>query len=89
MSELTQSLAHARRLMGAHQPLSTVAATTGFADQSHMTRHSKRTFGVTPGAYQRDFRNGARAAVAGDSFKPASRQPVRCGIPASTGAARR
>ncbi len=28
-----------------------VAADTGFCDQSHMNRHFKRAFGVTPGCY--------------------------------------
>jgi len=31
-----------------------VAATTGFADQAHLTRHFKRVVGVPPGAYQRE-----------------------------------
>lgn len=30
-----------------------VAAQTGFADQSHLTRHLRRVFGVTPGALQK------------------------------------
>jgi AraC-like DNA-binding protein len=32
-------------------PLSMVAATTGFTDQSHFTRHFKRVLGVTPAQY--------------------------------------
>jgi AraC-like DNA-binding protein len=31
-----------------------VAATAGFADQAHLTRHFKRVVGVPPGAYQRE-----------------------------------
>ena len=31
-----------------------VAATTGFADQAHLTRHFKRVVGVPPGSYQRE-----------------------------------
>ena len=31
-----------------------VAATTGFADQAHLTRHFKRVVGVPPAAYQRE-----------------------------------
>jgi AraC-like DNA-binding protein len=42
---------HARRLLAAGQPPAQVAATTGFADQSHFGRHFKRLIGVTPGAY--------------------------------------
>ena len=34
-------------------PVSTVAAATGFADQSHLTRLFKRLVGVPPGEYQR------------------------------------
>ena len=34
-------------------PLKQVAAETGFADQSHLTRHFKRLMRVTPGQYQR------------------------------------
>lgn len=32
--------------------IATVAFDTGFADQSHLTRHFRRIIGVTPGAYQ-------------------------------------
>ncbi|MBO0837044.1 MAG: AraC family transcriptional regulator [Actinobacteria bacterium] len=38
-----------------------VAAQTGFADQSHLTRHFKRVLGVPPAAYQRE-RLGLRPA---------------------------
>ncbi|MEM9003674.1 MAG: AraC family transcriptional regulator [Cyanobacteria bacterium P01_F01_bin.86] len=36
------------------QPLSVIAAEHGFYDQSHLNRAFKRTFGVTPGKYQKD-----------------------------------
>jgi AraC-like DNA-binding protein len=39
-------------------PRTEAAATTGFADQAHLTRHFKRVVGVPPGAFQR-----ARGAV--------------------------
>jgi AraC-like DNA-binding protein len=42
---------HARRLLAAGQSPAQVAATTGFADQSHFGRHFKRLVGVTPGNY--------------------------------------
>ncbi len=35
-----------------------IASRTGFADQSHLTRHFKRLVGVTPGEYQRGPANG-------------------------------
>jgi AraC-like DNA-binding protein len=41
----------ARRLIGSRMPLVEAAATSGFFDQSHMTRHFTRILGVTPGAY--------------------------------------
>jgi AraC family transcriptional regulator len=44
----------ARELLvsGKHAPAD-VAALTGFADQSHLTRHVRRVFGVTPGMLQK------------------------------------
>jgi AraC-like DNA-binding protein len=44
-------LAVARDAIAAGEPLATVAAGTGFADQSHMTRHFTRTYGLTPGRW--------------------------------------
>jgi AraC-like DNA-binding protein len=41
----------ARRLIAAGTPLAEAAATSGFADQSHMTRLFVRKYGVSPGAY--------------------------------------
>ena len=42
-------LAVARDAIAAGGTLAAVAAETGFADQSHMTRHFTRSFGLTPG----------------------------------------
>ncbi|MGI5224243.1 AraC family transcriptional regulator [Actinoallomurus sp. CA-142502] len=42
----------ARRLIAAGEPLSDVAARTGFADQAHLTRWFTRYYGVTPGGYR-------------------------------------
>lgn len=41
----------ARRLIAGGRGLADVAAASGFADQSHMTRTFRRTFGIAPGAY--------------------------------------
>lgn len=43
----------ARGMLAAGRPSAEVAAVTGFADQSHLTRWFHRYFGVTPAAYQR------------------------------------
>jgi len=50
---LQRRLHHARQLMRAGTSLVTVAAASGFADQSHLTRIFVRSFGITPGAYLR------------------------------------
>jgi AraC-like DNA-binding protein len=44
----------ARALLDQGVAPSEVAASTGFADQAHLTRHFKRVVGVPPGAYQRE-----------------------------------
>jgi AraC-like DNA-binding protein len=41
----------AKSLLRNGQALSDVAASTGFADQSHLTRHFRRLVGITPGRY--------------------------------------
>ena len=41
------------RLRGGSQPIAEVAAETGFADQSHLTRWMSVVVGMTPGAYRR------------------------------------
>jgi AraC-like DNA-binding protein len=46
-------LREARRLIVLGHPLGDVAARTGFADQSHLTRWFVRCYGVTPGEYRR------------------------------------
>jgi AraC-like DNA-binding protein len=49
-------LANARQLLLTGVPLATVAATTGFADQSHFTRRFKGATGLSPGAWLRQMR---------------------------------
>src|SRR5258708_1512361 len=44
-------LALARAAVESGQSLARAAAEAGFADQSHMTRHFKRTYGLTPGRW--------------------------------------
>lgn len=41
----------AKKLLANGEPIALVAYETGFADQSHLTRHFKRLFGLTPGQY--------------------------------------
>jgi len=55
-------LALARTLVESGEPLSSVAYSAGFADQSHFTRRFKQAFGETPGAYARRARLARRAA---------------------------
>lgn len=48
---IQRRLQQARRLITSGMSLVETAAATGFADQSHLTRLFKRTYGFTPGAY--------------------------------------
>lgn len=47
----------AKALLRAGWPIPQVASHTGFADQSHLTRHFKRLAVVTPGQYARNSKN--------------------------------
>jgi AraC-like DNA-binding protein len=38
-------------MIGNGESIAEVAAATGFADQSHLTRHFKKAFGIAPGAW--------------------------------------
>jgi AraC-like DNA-binding protein len=46
-------LREARRRLAAGEAIAVVAPSTGFADQSHLTRWFRRTYGITPAVYQR------------------------------------
>lgn len=55
---LTQvRIGHAKRLLREGVSVAQVALETGFADQSHLTRHFKHHVGVTPGCYAHPVRN--------------------------------
>lgn len=49
-------VSEAKKLLRSGVPLANVAATTGFADQSHFIRHFKRLMKITPGEYLRSAR---------------------------------
>lgn len=51
--QLAQRIRRARRLLEAGAGVAETAAATGFADQSHLHRHFRRSLGVTPGDYRR------------------------------------
>lgn len=53
--QLAHRIRSARRLLEAGQTITEVAATAGFADQSHLHRHFQRSLGVTPAEYQQRF----------------------------------
>ena len=50
-------VAEAKRLLSASVPIAEVALRTGFADQSHLSRHFKRLVGVPPGKYVVERKN--------------------------------
>ena len=49
--QVGRRLARAQEMIVEGVPLSQIAAATGFADQSHLTRHFAARFGVTPGRW--------------------------------------
>jgi AraC-like DNA-binding protein len=49
---IQRQLREARRLLDAGSSIADAAHACGFADQSHLHRHFKRTWGVTPGQYR-------------------------------------
>ncbi|WP_341365165.1 AraC family transcriptional regulator [Thalassospira sp. SN3W] len=48
---IMRRLQKARILISLRQPMVDIAGDTGFADQSHLNRHFKRAFGITPGRW--------------------------------------
>ncbi|QEN89091.1 AraC family transcriptional regulator [Labrys sp. KNU-23] len=61
---LMRRLGQARALIAAGESLAEVAAATGFADQSHLTRHFKKAYGVTPGRWAGLVEAGRRTGSA-------------------------
>jgi AraC-like DNA-binding protein len=53
--QLQQRLLEARRLVESGWTVATVAALTGFGDESLLRRHFRRRFAVPPGRYQREL----------------------------------
>lgn len=49
--QLQRRVGLARRLIARGVPLAEAALESGFFDQSHMTRHFRRSLGITPGAF--------------------------------------
>lgn len=45
-------LARAKAMIANGETLAAAAMTAGFSDQSHMSRHFKKTYGMTPGRFQ-------------------------------------
>ena len=56
---LAHRLRAARRALAGPDRLADIAAATGFADQSHLTRAFARRYGLTPGAYRKIVQNTA------------------------------
>jgi AraC-like DNA-binding protein len=48
-------------LVSSHQPLSVVAANSGFVDQSHFSREFRRHYGKTPREYRRHYMQDSSA----------------------------
>ena len=53
--QLAHRIRSARRMLEAGETVAEAAAAGGFADQSHLHRHFRRSLGVTPAEYQRRF----------------------------------
>lgn len=56
-------LDRAKRLIGEGQGLADAAVSSGFVDQSHMNRHFKKAFGMTPGRWATLSRSAAEPAA--------------------------
>jgi hypothetical protein len=61
-------------MLEAGATIAQTAAATGFADQSHLHRHFKRTLGLTPAKYQQRF-NGGPEKHGGTIARPTATAP--------------
>ncbi|MCG8707967.1 AraC family transcriptional regulator [Brenneria sp. 4F2] len=57
---IMQRLEYCRRLMFTGRDLADIALISGFADQSHMTRHFVKAFGISPGTWLKIITKGLR-----------------------------
>lgn len=82
--QVAHRVRNARRLLESGATIAATAAATGFADQSHLHRHFKRSLGLTPGEYQRRFGVAQRPAAASALGKSGARPTA---MPAARAAA--
>jgi AraC-like DNA-binding protein len=61
--QLMRRLRCAKGMIAAGESIAEVAAATGFADQSHMTRHFKKAFGMAPGVWGSMAGAGGRRSI--------------------------
>jgi AraC-like DNA-binding protein len=64
--QLQQRLLEAGRLIESGRTVATAAALTGFGDASHLRRHFRRRFAVSPGRYQKELAQVARTPPRAD-----------------------
>jgi AraC-like DNA-binding protein len=72
--QISIQIAKARSLLSAGARPAEVAAETGFADQSHLTRHFRALFHTTPGEYRRacgfDLKRDSKNVLGSLSLRP-------------------
>jgi AraC-like DNA-binding protein len=64
--QLQRRIARAKAMLRENSSIAEVAHRTGFADQSHFTRHFKRMVGITPGQFVPERKNVQDAQFAAD-----------------------
>lgn len=78
--QIAHRIRHAQRLLEAGHSIAQAAAAAGFADQSHLHRHFRRSLGMTPGTYQNRItadppRASLRSAAPCKRRRPANSTP--------------